>query len=428
MTSKHFYSTLLIFLFSFNPGLAQDYVLDSIRPLYSFINWEANTIKFADRSPAFQELYKRIHNIAQEQEDKLHIMHIGGSHIQADMYTNKLRSYLQHMSSTAKGQRGLIFPYKMARTNNPTNYKVAFDGEWKGYRSSVTKDSITWGLTGVTAEFKDSIAHISLNANHKNYYENVYEFDRIRIFFNNWEDDYKIVFDPSVSILQETRDYRAFYNEYTLGAPADSISFTVERVKHHPDARFLMMGIELMKDTPGIEYTTIGVNGASFAYYERCAYFETQMMLYQPDLFIISIGTNDTYKTEFDAEAFKAKYKAMIEMVQRANPQVAILLTVPNDSYYKRQYPNPYTKDAREVIYQLAEEYNMAVWDFYEVMGGFGSAKFWYQNELMPKDRIHFTKLGYSIKADLLLEALTASLENALGLEPKSLLNQIIND
>jgi len=408
--------------------MAQDYLLDSIKPLYEFANWKANDIKFAKDSPKLQEVYKRLYAVAKGEEDNIHIFHIGGSHIQADMYTNKLRSYLQHMSPTAKGQRGFIYPYKMAHTNNPRNYQVEFDGEWQGYRSSVTKDSITWGLAGVTAVFKDSIAHINIRANHKNYYEDVYDFNKLRIFYNDWDQGYRIVFNDSIKITDVAHDTIAHYKEYTFETKVSEVPFTIERTNHLEDAQFLMMGLELMNDNCGIEYTTIGVNGASFARYERCYYFEDQLLQYVPDLFIISIGTNDTYTTDFDAEAYKKKYDDFIKMAQKANPNVAIILTVPNDSYYKRKYPNPFTKDAREVIYDLALEHRMAVWDFYDIMGGFDSSQTWYENELMPRDRIHFTKFGYSIKADLFLEALTKSMEESLGLEPKALLNQIIHE
>ena len=46
----------------------------------------------------------------------------------------------------------------------------------------------------------------------------------------------------------------------------------------------------------------------------------------------------------------------------------------------------------------------------------------------MPGDRIHFTQLGYRIKADLLLQALVNSWEKSLELEHNSILNQIINE
>ena len=66
----------------------------------------------------------------------------------------------------------------------------------------------------------------------------------------------------------------------------------------------------------------------------------------------------------------------------------------------------------QEIIYNLAEKYNMGVWDFYEIMGGFNSSMKWYKNKLMPSDRIHFKVIGYRIKADLLLKAFSCRLKS----------------
>ena len=68
----------------------------------------------------------------------------------------------------------------------------------------------------------------------------------------------------------------------------------------------------------------------------------------------------------------------------------------------------------------------MGVWDFYDIMGGYVSSQKWYDNKLMPKDRIHFTRKGYNIKADLLLKALVNAWEKELSRTPDSLLNNII--
>ena len=151
-------------------------------------------------------------------------------------------------------------------------------------------------------------------------------------------------------------------------------------------------------------------------------------MLYTPDLFIISVGTNDAYHPDFNPEAYKTYYTDFIKLIQKANPNCAVLLTVPNDSYYKKKFPNPRTRIAQKIIYEVAKEQKMAVWDFYEIMGVFNSSQRWYNNKLMPRDRIHFTVMGYRIKADLLLEALAHSWENELQLESNSILNQIINE
>ena len=418
----------IIIFFQSQFFIAQDFILDSIKPLHNFINWDANVIKFSDSSEAFQKLYKRIHKISEGKADQLHIIHIGGSHIQADLYTHKLRSYLQFMSPTAKGQRGFVFPYHMAKTNNPLNYRVEFTGEWKGYRCS-RKDSVAWGLSGVTAVFKGDVSNIKVKANHKNYRDRVYQFNKLRVFYDNWGDeDYTIKFNDSIQILSEIENKDAHFKEFQFEKNLDSVSFSIEKIHQTPNSKFLMMGLELMNDDAGIEYTSIGVNGASFARFNRCLFFEEQLQLYKPDLFIISLGTNDTYTTNFDAESFKNYYQKMMDLVLNINSEAAILLTVPNDSYYRRRYPNPNTKTARAVIYDLAKTYQMAVWDLYEVMGGFNSSQDWYENDLMAKDKVHFSIIGYSFKADLMLEALTTSIEQSLGLEPKTLLNQVINE
>jgi len=419
--------TFFIWLFTL-PIISQTYVLDTLQDKYSFINWKANQIKLADKSPAFKKLYCKLDTIARGGKEKLHIFHIGGSHIQADIYSNRLRSYLQTMSPTSTGQRGFIYPYSVAKTNNPGNYRVKYDGNWKGYRCSVGKDSVAWGLSGITAVFKDSIANVKIKANGNNYHKDLYDFNKMRIFYDNWSSDYEISIAEDSLVTKIEENKTAHFIEYVFNKSIKEVEFCIRRKENTVDSEFLLMGIELMNDNKGVEYTSIGVNGGSFSYYDRCKYFDEQLQLYSPDLFIVSVGTNDAYHPDFDPKKYKEYYTALIKRIQKINPDCAILLTVPNDSYYKKQEPNPRTRIAQKIIYEVANEQKMAVWDFYEIMGGFNSSQSWYNNKLMPRDRIHFTVMGYRIKADLLLQAIANSWENELQLQPNSILNQIINE
>ena len=79
-------------------------------------------------------------------------------------------------------QRGFVFPFLLANTNNPANYKVTSKTRWKGMRSSQKRDSIAWGLAGISAVFKDSIDTIRFVANHKSYTKKPYYFNKLRIF------------------------------------------------------------------------------------------------------------------------------------------------------------------------------------------------------------------------------------------------------
>ena len=95
-----------------------------------------------------------------------------------------------------------------------------------------------------------------------------------------------------------------------------------------------------------------------------------------------------------------------MQMALRANPDAALLLTVPNDSYYRRRYLNKNIAREREMIRELAAEYDMAVWDLYGVMGGLGSSKTWKLKGLMRSDLIHFTFPGYHFKGELYIDGL----------------------
>ena len=94
-----------------------------------------------------------------------------------------------------------------------------------------------------------------------------------------------------------------------------------------------------------------------------------------------------------------------MKIALRANPKCALLLTVPNDSYYRRKYLNKNIAREREVIIELAEEYKMAVWDMYGIMGELGSSRTWQRKGLMRSDLVHFTGPGYHFKGDLYIDA-----------------------
>ena len=65
----------------------------------------------------------------------------------------------------------------------------------------------------------------------------------------------------------------------------------------------------------------------------------------------------------------------------------------------------------RKAMYELAEEYDGAVWDLFGIMGGNGSATAWRDAGLMKNDRLHFTKEGYHLLGDMLYSALEAEIE-----------------
>jgi lysophospholipase L1-like esterase len=136
-----------------------------------------------------------------------------------------------------------------------------------------------------------------------------------------------------------------------------------------------------------------------------------------PDLVIFGIGINDANKSQanFDPQAYQAQYRALMEYIKRANPDVNFLFITNNDSYYNRKYPNPNALKVREVMRDLATEYNGAVWDLFEVMGGLNSCVTWEKAGLAKSDRIHFTPDGYRLQGDLMFDGLRTAFGNYLN-------------
>jgi hypothetical protein len=101
------------------------------------------------------------------------------------------------------------------------------------------------------------------------------------------------------------------------------------------------------------------------------------------------------------------------------------LLTVPNDSYLYKKKVNPNTALVSEQIKKLAGKHYLATWDFYNIMGGLNSVTLWHKAGLTANDKVHFSRNGYFMQADLLFNAFLKSYDNYTEGFKESELSQI---
>lgn len=368
---------------------------------YKYINFALNRFEFPNReSKNFERFYQKFDSLTNYEGKDIFVYHIGGSHIQADMYTNQFRKYVQEFGPGLKGSRGWVFPYTICETNGPSNYKFKALGEWKGVFNTLTKDTSELGMMGIAAVTSDSISTMTVFSTKvdQRYFSN-----KVRVYHNTSIKTYVVELEDAKNLKSSRVDEMGGYTEFLLRLPSDTISVRFVKILNEPnELRFY--GMELLIDEPGFVYNTIGVNGAGFTKYERCQLFEKHLQQSKPDMFIISIGTNEANVDEFKPEDFEKKYSAMVEKVKAINPECAFLFTVPNDAFMKK-HVNANVPVLRESIYKLAKKYDAGVWDWFSVMGGFGSSQQWYKDEMMDKLRIHFSRAGYLIQGDLFYEA-----------------------
>lgn len=372
----------------------------------SLINLDCNQFAFfSEKSTNWFYLYTEIQKMIAKKDRKLNFYHIGGSHIQADIYTHDFRTFLQSNWPGLDGERGLVFPFGLASTNNPSNYNFSSPNNWTGFRSvSARPEDLQYGLTGAAIKCADSL--IVVNFKHMRSLVKP-PFNRLRIYHNTGEFFYDMNFGSQELFVTDTYHHADLgYSEIRFSDKMDSLDIQFIRTCNIATS-LEIYGFEFLNDLPGITYNAIGINGAGLYTYLGNEHFLRDLKIHPPDFFAFSLGTNDAYTSyeNFNPQKYKENLEDMIKLILTVNPKCAILLTVPNDCLLNKKHINKNTNRQREVIYQLAAKYEQAVWDFYGIMGELGSSKSWKENGLMQTDYVHFTAGGYHIKGSLLIDA-----------------------
>ena len=365
---------------------------------YRFIRYELNKITAGSGKP-MAGFYAGLHELENGKKRKVRIVHIGDSHIQADRFSGHLRTLLQ--AKFGNGGRGFMFPYTAAHTNNPSDYEVSVTGSWQGKSSIDSRKTSRWGLSGITAVTFSESSGMQIRAAGKP----DFRFRKIRIYHPVFD---RKSFHPYLSVdknnIASVYRSREGFTEFILKKPITKLKMRLlqtEAVQNY----FIMQGLYAENERPGIVYHAIGLNGAKTDTYFRCRDFVSQLASLEADLIILSLGTNDAYAASFDREIFKKNYRSILADIRKSSPEASVLLSTPGDSY-SRGKKNLRNAEARAVILEVAAETGTAVWDFYELMGGFGSIHFWQQKGLAKDDRLHFKTAGYRLQAELLFKAL----------------------
>jgi lysophospholipase L1-like esterase len=381
----------------------------SMRSIYPFVDYSKNNFSFYSKnSKNFETFFNKLNLLIDTKKGKLNLYHIGGSHLQADIYTNDIRIYLQSHWDGITGERGWVFPFDLARTNNPGNYEFSSPNAWTSYRSVAQKPlkvDFDYGILGCAITCPDSVINIAFKHDRTTVKPPI---NHLRIFHNIGDFPYWLNFGADeILVIKVTQNLELGYSDIYFCDPVETLNIQFCRTQRHaPELE--IHGFLMMNDLPGFSYTSIGVNGAGLYTYLDNIRFEEQLRTYPPDFFAYSVGTNDgnVPYADFNPEVYKSNLEMMMQIALRANPDCALLLTVPNDSYYRRRYLNRNIAREREVIIELAEKYDMAVWDLYGIMGGLGSSRTWKINQLMRSDLVHFTQEGYHFKGALYIDAL----------------------
>ena len=392
-------------------------VTPELRPLpdCNFAHFERNQLIIPGDSTAMERFFCKMDSVVLMGQGNLSILHIGGSHVQAGMFTQQFRDDLLGIGDDLMGGPYFLFPFTAGGTNNPSHYVIHSTGEWQYCRNAVRRETDKrMGLSGAAVTTTDSTATIQIvtRERYPSHLPPTYEFNKVTLV--GYSDVGDVV--PVLGFYEDT--LRGEYNDtlatYTFTLPdyTDSVCLFFDSIA----GEFTLTGVLLENDLPGISVHGVGVNGASVPSYLRCDDFERDLDLIKPDLIIFGIGINDAAEKDFEKETFKQNYAELIDIMQRVNPDCALLFVTNNDSFKRKRVKKKRVYEVnrnalvvQEAFMEMAEDYGGVVWDQFDVMGGLKSMQAWEKAGLAQKDKIHFTREGYKLMGDLLYNALIDS-------------------
>ena len=381
-------------------------------PDLPFAHLEHNKIIYPGDSLAMERFFQKMDSVVFFGEGNVSVMHIGGSHVQAGVFTQQFRDNLLNISPDLIGGQYFIFPFSTGGTNNPSHYIVRSTGNWTYCRNAVRRETDKrMGLAGAAITTNDSTATVRIltKERYPSDFPPDYDFNKVTIIGFSETENVTPVVSYNDTILHG--QYDEWKSTYTFSLPSftDSICIKFDSVP----GEFTLTGILLENDMPGISVHGVGVNGARVSSYLRCDDFERDLELIRPDLIIFGIGINDAAEKDFEKNTFKRQYNELIKIIQRVNPDCALLFLTNNDSYKreKTKKRNRYEVNlngeiVEEAFMELGKKYNAAVWNQFDIMGGLKSMQDWEEAGLAKKDKVHFTNEGYRLLGDLLYNAL----------------------
>ena len=402
-------------LLAYGMLLAQDSTL--LKPVSDlpFAHFDRNRIVFPGDSTAMERFFSKMDSVVFLGQGNVSIMHIGGSHVQAGVFTQQFRDDLLSIGDDLMGGQYFVFPFTAGGTNNPSHFMVSSTGSWTYCRNAVRKETDKrMGLAGAAITTTDPNATVSIVSRSRRPTELTPEFSFNKVTLIGFSETDNVM--PVVSYDDTTRQgqYDDYQSTYTFLLPelTDSICIRFDTMP----GEFTLTGVLLENGASGISVHGVGVNGASVPSYLRCDDFERDLQLIKPDLIIFGIGINDAAEKDFEKRTFMKNYDDLIQIIQRVNPDCALLFLTNNDSYKrvrvkkKRRYEvNPNGKIVEDAFMEMGRQYNAAVWDQFDIMGGLRSMSDWEKAGLAQKDKVHFTNAGYQLIGDLLYNALITS-------------------
>ena len=402
------------FLFLCGNASAQNKIeIDSISKSNNQIIYKENLAPF----------FKKLQQI-KTNGTKVKILQLGDSHMQMGYFVDEMRTNFS--SAFGASSVGTIFPYSIASYRPFYVQSKVLVGNWEGKNYLNAETDMKYGVSGFTiktinknASFEITPKKIGAEIETGNEVIIYYQGDENTTLeisgINSFLDSNKKINATNILSSNYEDSLNAWKKaSFYFESPINKIRITINQTKE--GSPFYIYGMQLNNtNKSGIIYNNCGVGGAQFSSLCKNASLSiTQIKDINPDLIIISYGSNESYTSAFRYESYSKMINEYLVKVKQAVPNASIILTSPPDTRSKNRFP--INSDSIGIAFKnIAKDLNLCFWDLRYQMGGNGSLFKWLKNGLASKDQLHFTKDGYTLQAKLLTSAIFDAFNNVVG-------------
>lgn len=335
--------------------------------------------------------FDKISKLRSNEDSTFTVVHIGDSHIEMGHLSGELEKALKEEFGASGND--WFFPYHLFQPRSERYLPVDTIMSWRRTTIKQPVDSIPLGINGLTLYPAGANGGLHFKKNWR-----FKSFSSISILHHSSEDDFmKEV--PNASIITKKVAENTSITRIQFNFPVADIQLFFNRIPIYA------ININGEKKS-GVTYHRFGVAGATMQeFIDNTPYFKEQYTVLRPDILLISLGTNDSYRSFVQEEDLYRQLLNFIKDLQPIFPSTTILLSTAPDTRYNSMKP-PKINDVNNAIRRVSTKIGVPCWDLYHIMGGDASLEQWEGNKLVQSDRLHFTTEGYKLQGNLLAYAL----------------------
>lgn len=338
-----------------------------------------------------ERFFSALHTLERGQTRRVRITWLGDSHTSADFWTGEVRRKLQ--ARFGDGGPGFIPLSLGARRHEVASFKVK--GTWRQEpKSSPSRSRQLDGQFGLSGRRLRGYPGASLDV-----YSGVKGPSTWAVLHRLEPSQSR---DPSLEFRAESRtlphEEQASSGFLVARFERDATSPVSVHVRR---GQYVLFGVVVEADQPGIVLDALGINGArlrTLMAWDSAAW-QAQLAWREADLVVLSYGTNETGDGG-DMGRYMDDYRRVIEQVKDTGADC--LLVGPTDRQGKDRKSLPEVVALDGHIAHWANTFGCLYYSPFVAMGGAGGYAKWrrHKPQLASTDGVHLTRAGYRYLAD----------------------------